>query len=836
MNSSPFIAMGQDLRFALRQLRRSPGFAITAVLTLGLAIGATVTIAGIAQRTLLAPLPYPDPDRLVGVAFTFPQASPNNEQTGTAADFLKENSHSFSSMGLAEDSIGGANLWVGSGNGGHAVQVTSKRIDYRYLPTLGLQPELGRDFTIEEDRHGGPRAVLLSHSLWQSAFAANPAVIGSVVRINGDSYTVTGVMPPSLKDQGESGRGISAGVDVWLPLQLSPNDPGYAGDNYSMVARLKHGVNLQAAQQELDALKEPFYQQFPGYRGWTSHKLLHELRAWPLRDVEVSGVRPSLLALTGAVVAVLLIACLNLAGLMTARGLYRVRELAVRSSLGATRGRLLRLLLCESSLIAVGGAVLGTLLTHAMTPALLAASPLAMPVMGKNNTGIIIAITLVLAGMTALFGLVPAARILREGSAESLQSRQTGISRSGARLESTLVVMQIAMATVLLAASSLLLGSFLKLRSVDTGLKPQQLAIAQMTLKGDKYAKTLTTAQFVEQVIAQLSRYPGVKSVAAINGLPLDRGLNTGLGPAGKPEMNRIGELRLVTSEYFHTMGIPVVMGRDLKESDNANSAPVVLISAAAAQRWWPGHSPIGEQVNVGGKKEDRRTVVGVVADVRTHSLAESPQPVVYEPFTQATDGLTKVINGWFPTTFTVKLGADKDAAKMMEQAVASADPMIPVARIKTMQAVIDSTIKAPRFFSWMAGSFAGFALLLTAIGLFGLLSYQVSQRLREIGVRLAVGASREQVLRLFLGRGLVLTGTGLAVGTMASLALPRLIGNLLAGFIFLDRGGPSALLSSTVAALAMAAAGMVATALLASYLPAHRAAKTEPTLILRAE
>jgi hypothetical protein len=357
-----------------------------------------------------------------------------------------------------------------------------------------------------------------------------------------------------------------------------------------------------------------------------------------------------------------------------------------------------------------------------------------------------------------------------------------------------------------------------------------------VTLNGDKYAKTLTTAQFVEQVTTELSRYPSVKGVAAINGLPLDRGLNTGLGPAGRPDMNKIGELRLVTADYFHTMGIPVVMGRSIKESDNANSIPVVLISAAAAQRWWPGHSPIGEQVNVGGKKEDRRTVVGVVADVRTHSLAESPQPVVYEPFTQATDGLTKIVNGWFPTTFAVKLGANEDAAKMMEEAVATVDPMIPVARIKTMQAVIDSTIRAPRFFSWMAGSFAGFALLLTAIGLFGLLSYQVSQRLREIGVRIAVGASREQVLRLFLGRGLVLTGTGLALGTMASLALPRLIGNLLAGFIFLDRGGPSVLLSSTVAAFSMAAAGMVVTALLASYLPAQRAAKTEPTLILRAE
>jgi len=283
-------------------------------------------------------------------------------------------------------------------------------------------------------------------------------------------------------------------------------------------------------------------------------------------------------------------------------------------------------------------------------------------------------------------------------------------------------------------------------------------------------------------------------------------------------------------------MGIPVMMGRDLNESDVADAAKVVLISATAAKRWWPDRSPIGEQVSLNERDQDLRLVVGIVGDVRTHSLAESPRPVVYEPFAQATDGLTKSVNGWFPTTFAVRLSVNEDAAKMIAQAVAAADSTIPVVKVKTMQAVIDNTVRAPRFFSWMAGGFAGFALLLTTIGLFGLLSYQVSMRLREIGVRMAVGASRGQVLALFLERGLVLTTVGLVMGMLASLALPRLIGSLLAGFVYSDGASPAALLSSTTMALSAAAATILIAALIASYLPARRAAQTEPSMILRAE
>ncbi|QEE28989.1 ABC transporter permease [Terriglobus albidus] len=834
----PLITLGQDLRFALRQLRRAPGFTATAIGTLGLAMGATLTMAGIANSTLLAPLPYPESDRLVGVAFTFPQERPNNEQTGSAADFLSAHAKSFSSMGLTEDSAGGANLWIDEAGSGRAVQVGSQKVTRGYFPALGVQPQLGRNFSEAEDRPGGPKVVLLSERLWRSAFAGSTDVVGRVVHVNGESYTVTGVMQPSPKDQGYSAPGVGINVDLWLPMQLSPKDPGYGGDNYTMVARLKQGVTLSAAQQELNALKEPFYQENPQYRAWTTRsKLLHDFKLWPLKDVEVSHLQSSVLALTGAVLAVLLAACLNLAGLMTARGLRRGRELAVRSSLGATRTGLLRLLLSESVLIATAGIALGMLLSRLMVPALTAASPIAIPTIETDLPLLTLLVGLLLGTLTVAFSLLPAMRVLQGDKMDALRNGHVvGTTKEKATLEKVLVVAQVAVATVLLAVSSLMMGSFLKLRSTDTGFKPQQLVIAQVTLKGDGYAKTEPTTQFIEEVMRRLGEYPGVTSVAAINGLPLDRGLNAGVGPADRPELRKVGELRLITPGYIPTMGIPLAMGRDLSESDGANAVKVVLISATAAKHWWPNRSAIGEQVNMGGKKPDLRTVVGIVGDVHTNSLADLPRPVVYVPFSQAGDGLTKVVNGWFPTTFTVRMATHQDSAKILAQAVSAADPTIPVARVKTMQAMIDSTMKAPRFFSWMAAAFAGFALLLTAIGLFGLLSYQVSLRLREIGVRLAVGASRGQVLRLFLGRGLALTATGLVLGIAASFALPQLIGSLMEDFVYSNSTSPTALLSSTSVAMAVTGAGMVMAALAASYLPARRAALTEPTTILRAE
>ena len=821
----------QDVRYALRQLRKAPGFAVTAILTLALGIGATATMYGVVRDALLAPLPYPEHDRLVGVGFTFPQEKPNAEEAGSSADFVKAHSHSFASVGVAEDSSFGANL--SGAAGGSAARVASTGVSQGYFSTLGVTPILGRNFTADEDLPGGPNVAILSFWVWQRTFGGDPGIVNRVVRINEAPYTVVGVMP---RDVSGSEDAASAG-GVWLPLRLNAKDPGYDGDNYIMVARLRPGVGIAQAQQELDNLNTPFYAQFPSYKKWTSRaKLLHEFRAWPLQTVLVSDVRQSLLVLFGAVLAVLLVACLNLAGLITARAAARERELALRTALGATRGRILRLLVCESLVLAVAGGGLGLVLARIARPALLAASPLAIPVQTQESYWGIVAFVMGVALLTTLVcGLLPGWTVSRKDAQTALAGGQAaGASVSQVRMGKSLMVGQVAVAMVLLSAASLLLGSFLKLRSTPSGVEAKLLEIAQVSLKGPAYETTLHTTQFIDKVMAELQSYPGVQCVAAVNGLPLDRGLNTNGWPADRPEMKQTIEFRAVTPGYFRTLGIPLMMGRDVTADDGPGTQKVVLVSETGARKWWPGKSPVGERVAFGGGKP--LTVVGVVADTRSHSLAEPPGVMFYAPFAQMSDDGTQVVNGWFSTTFAIRLSGDVDIAAAVQKAVSDADPEMPVAKLTPMQGVIDDALAAPRFFSWMAAGFAGFAVLLTVVGLFGLLSYQVTQRTREIGVRLAIGSSRLGILLLILKRGLMLTAIGLALGGVASLAIPRVVASVLEDNVFTGGATIDSALSSSVAALVLAAVAMLIAAMLASYLPARRAAAVEPMEALRAE
>lgn len=822
--------MVHDIGYAVRQLRKAPTFTLTAVLTLALGIGATAAMYSVVRDVLLAPLPYPEQARLVGVAFTFPHEKPNNEVAGSNADFIAEHTQSFSSMGVADDGTSGANLSTGAGDGAHAFPISGLRVSKGYFPTLRVRPALGRGFTAEEDLPNGPKVALLSDELWRRAFHADPKIVDTVIRVNEESYTVVGVMPGALS-------GAVPDTDLWTPIQLSPKSPGYDGDNFQMIARLRPGVTMAQAQQELDRSNEPFYQQYPDYRQWTMQPgVLHAFKVWPLQQVIVSGARASLLTMLGAVIAVLLVACLNLGIMMTARASRRTREIALRTALGASRGSVLRLLMAESVLLALAGGALGLVLASAATPILLAASPIAIPQLQKGSGMPVVFMLLVACATTVLFGLMPALGVFRQDANRALQAGTAGGSVSQAQLGRVLVVVQIAMAMVLLSTASLLLGSFLKLRSTPPGVEAKRLIVAQVTLKGEPYASTLHTSQFVDRVVAGLEHYPGVDRVAAVNGLPLDRGLNEGGHPVGRPELKQIVEFRVVTPDYFRTVGISLLRGRDVSETDNAAAAKVALVSEAAARRWWPVRSPIGEQVMTGGKDGVSRTIVGVVSDTRSHSLAEVPQVVVYAPFAQIADGDMKVINEWFPTTFVLRLSGDVDIGTAIQKAVSDADVNIPVAKIETMQAVIDHTVAGPAFFSWLAGSFAGFALLLTILGLFGLLSYQVTQRTREIGLRLALGAQRGQVLSFILRRGLMLTMIGVALGGAVSIAIPRLVGSILADYVYTGGGPITKVLSSTTAALTTATLAMLAATLVASYLPAHRAAQIEPMEALRAE
>ncbi len=424
--------------------------------------------------------------------------------------------------------------------------------------------------------------------------------------------------------------------------------------------------------------------------------------------------------------------------------------------------------------------------------------------------------------------------MVRRGKGDTkLGSQSIGETVSQARFSRALIVAQVGLSMVLLCMASQLLGTFLKLRALPSGVEPRQLAVFQVALKGDPYANTRHTTQFVNAVVDELRHQPGVDSVAAINGLPLDRGLNIGGYPVNHRDLSQIVEFRAVTPGYFRAMGIPLLEGRDIADSDRADGDRVIVIGAAAAHRYWPDRSPIGESFRVGNDQNWR--IVGVAADVKTHSLLDTKDVVLYAPMAQLSDEFTRMINGWFPTTFAVRTAASVNLASSAQRAVDRADPQIPIARFTTMQAVIDSTIQEPRFFSFLASGFSGFALALTAIGLFGLLSYQVAQRTREIGTRMALGADRTNILRVFLSRGLALVSAGIVVGLVAAWLVRPAVQHLLADAGVHASSSAPVVMDSSLAAL-LAAFAIFAAASAASWIPARRAASLEPMQALRTE
>jgi predicted permease len=659
--------------------------------------------------------------------------------------------------------------------------------------------------------------------------------LGHAVTVNGDVYTVIGVMPASFA--------TADTPDLWQPLRLTPADPGYKGDNFTMVTRLKAEVSLEQARAELKTLTPEIYAQYPDYKHWypAGHVLL-EQHAWLLRDVVVSGARTSLLSLMAAVVMVLLVACLNLAGLMTARAFGRQREVALRMALGARRAGVIRLLMAESLLLAMAGSVGAVAFARMLRILMHRISPVELPTLnpgastGADLWGMLGFALVVGCGTAVVFGLLPALGLLRHDVTGALAGAQTaGTPVSTQKTGRLLMIAQVALATMLLSAGALLLGTFLKMRAIPSGVEAKRLNVLQVNLKGEQYAGAVKTTQFIERVQDGLRRIPGVVQVAAVNGLPLDRGLNI-LGRPAKDgiNMNRNIGARFVTPGYFHTVGTPLLAGRDVTTGDRASGAPVALVNEAMARAWWHGQSPVGEFVIAGGGQP--RQIVGVVADAHDRALAGPVRPTVYEPYAQVDDKTMKAINGWFPTSFLIRVGGDAPVAAEAARALHDADSEVPVGKFVPMQSFVDETVAAPRFFAWMASGFAAFGLLLTAVGLFGLLSYQVGMRTREIGVRMAVGAGRGQILLLVLQRGMALTAIGLGMGVMGSVALRRVVVSVLSDTVRVGNGNVSGVLASGSVALGCAAAAMLLAAALACALPARRAASIEPTQALRAE
>jgi putative ABC transport system permease protein len=798
----------QDVRYGLRQLRRNPGLTAVAVITLALGIGANTAIFSVVNGVFLRPLPYPQAHQLVYALSVWKGRS---EDSVGSADYLfwKEHSRAFQSVG-AYGPVSGSNLVVG--HQAHYVHVT--RVSPGLFSTLGVNPTLGRDFSKEDGQPNGPRAVILGYGLWRSLFSTGRQTIGHTVRMNGQSYVVVGVMPRNFQ--------FVAAADIYTPLRLT-FDPRDHDQNYGMVARLRRGVTLEQAQADVGRVFGLFKEMYPEavWKGWRGLRLIS------YRQELTGNVRTPLLVLFGAVSLVLLITIFNVTSLFLGRAASRQTEIAVRAAIGASRWRLRRQLVTEGVLLAVLGGSLGLLLARWGLGWLLAFIPQTisidlstslLPLGGqvKLNAGVLeyTLIISLLAGVSA--GLIPSLQTRGANLYEELK-RGSGSAASELRrpwVRNILVTAEIAVSVVLLAGAGLLTKSFLKLRTVNPGFNPQALWALEMSLPAEKYPTTAQAWALQQRILQHLETVPGVTGVATTSNLPVERGLNY---PYNVPECGRFTvQLRAISSDYFRVMGIPLLSGREFLNTDRTNA---VIINRALARRCWPERSPVGETV---GKSQ----VVGVVGDTKEGALDNSALPVVYVPQWSVSDRFTQMVHGWFLSAWVIRSGTPLNL-KTVEQAVAAVDPTLPVARFEPMTKLIAGSfaLSKSRFLAALLDGFTGLALSLAVIGIYGVLSYLVSQRAHEIGIRMALGAQQSDVLRMVLSEGLRLALVGLATGLAGALALTRLLASLFYGVKPTD--------PATFVVISLILIGV---ALLACYIPARRATKVDPMVALRHE
>ena len=800
----------QDLRFGLRMLRKNPGFTVVAIVVLALGIGANSAIFSVVNTVLLRPLPYPDPDRLVwiwahsptrGIPFHFLLYA-------DFADWRKQ-ARSFEAM---------------SAYFPRAVTLTSRepervpslQVNASFLRVFGVQPMLGRDFLVEDDRPGAPRVTLLSHGFWQRRFGSDPSLIGTPVGLDGSDYTVIGVLPPGF-------QAANLTAHFYTPLALAGSRTG--PDRYFSVgalARLRPGVTMRQAQTETNALADRLNEQYfrKGKRG---------LRLWGLREFLVRDVELSLLVLVGAVALVLLVACANVANLLLARAGARHKEIAVRAALGAGRLRIVRQLLIESGLLSLLGGGLGLLLAYWGVKFLVVAGPARYPMLREARLDAqVLWFTLGISLLTGLvFGLAPALSVTKAGVHDALKEGGRGSSESlrRRRLRSLLVVWEVALALVLAIGAGLLLKGFLRLQEVKPGFNALGVLTGGVTLSGVKYATPHDRNAFFEQFLRESERLPGVRAAGMVSALPLGP-INTGTlihvegRPEPRPEDAPAVWVRSATPGYFRALEIPLLKGRHFSPQDTESAPRVALINQTMARRFWPSEDALGKRLAAGlthGPQTPWITVVGVVGDIRHSSLAQPPEPEFFLPYPQRAE----------PQMFlAVRTTAPPAAfAPLLRAALAAVDKNQPISEVGSLERSLADSIAPERFAVLLAGAFAALAVALAAAGIYGVTSFMVTCRKHEIGVRMALGAVRHDIFRLILGQGMSLALIGLGAGLAAALAFSRLLRSLLFGITATD---PVIFCAVPLLLGAIAA--------LASYLPARRATRLEPVLALRHE
>jgi predicted permease len=801
-------ALGCDVRYAARTMRRSPALTTTAVLTLALGIGANTAMFSVVNAVLLRPLPYPDSDRLVQMWSTNPKANRWGMWTAYPRfeDWRRENTV-FEEMATAR-------TWVISIKGGdHPESLFGVMTSSQVFQLLRVQPMLGREFLPEEDQPGHDHVILLSYGLWQRRFGSDPAVIGRTVNVGQENYTVIGVMPADFRFPPD--LRASYRVDAWFPPAPDPSRNERGSNNYYTFARLKPGVTLAQAQAEMDAINEGLAEKHSEDR-----ELGVKVVGWQ-RQVG-SEVRPALLILLGAISLVLLIACANVANLLLARGAVRQREAALRQALGAGHGRLIRQFMTESMLLAVCGGVAGLLLAYEGLHLFIRLAP-DIPRLNETTIDphVLIFSAVLTLGTGLIFGIAPALQGSRTDLQDSLKESGNRLTSGAtrARARNVLVVAEMALALMLLAGAGLLVRSFVRVQQVDPGFNPKNLLTAFVMLPPSKYPEPRRQAQFFYEVMERIASLPGVECAGGADSAPM---LTNDTGPVSieghpvEPEIQ--AERPKITPDYFRAMGIPLLRGRTFAWADNEGSLPVAIISESAARQYWPDEDAMGKRVKLeDGSAPVWRQVIGIVGDVRQDSVVEAARPEVYAPLLQAPVPYMALI------VRTRTQPAALTAA--VRQAVMAVDKDQPLFQVETMQQVVDDSVAGRRFQMSLLAVFATIALGLAAIGIYGLMSYTVNQRTHEIGIRMALGAKRGEILHLVVRHGMMLAIVGVVLGTVGALLLTRFLSSMLYG---VGANDPTTLLS--VATL------LIGVAALASYIPARRATRVDPMVALRYE
>jgi putative ABC transport system permease protein len=806
----------QDARFGVRMLRKNPGFTVVAVLTLALGIGANTAIFAVAYGVLWRPLPFPEPDRIVQLAESYKGATDEMDVTFKQLEDLRQYNQPFEQIAGYSDA--GFNLATES----QAEHVRGMPASANYFAVLGVRPTLGRDFLSEEDQGDGRHVVILSHSLWVRRFGGDTGVVGKSVSLNGESYAVIGVMPAHFDPRANSDLSHDLPVDLWIPLALVAKTAG-SGENIAVIARLRRDVTLAQLRSQMDIITRNFRVTYPGDVGPRSAMSFE-----PYQNMLGLGVRPFLFVLLGAIGFVLLIACANVANLLLARGAGRGREIAVRMAVGASRGRLIRQLLTESVLIALAGGSLGWLLTSAGMRSLLALAPANLPrVSDIRLDAWVFGFTFLVAVLAgALFGIAPALYTTKANLNDSLKEggSRSSASAGRARLRQGLVVGEIALSLVLLTGAGLMIATFAKLMTTNPGFDSRRILTLEFWLIGSKYNSTPEIVNFNNAVEQRIGSLPGVEAVGMVAaGLPLERGGNNGVKIPGAEQSGWLSaDYREISPGYFNALGIPLERGRVFTDADSGASTPVVVINESFARRYFANRDPLGQHVYLGHVLCE---VVGVVGDVKSY-VDRPAQPTTFIPAAQALYGASRLFEGWFPRSIVVRTnGNPVTLALTVRDAVVAADPLVPIGPIRTMDQVRAHSQALRSFLMLLLSIFGALALVLASVGIYGVISYAVSQRTREIGVRMALGARTADVMKMVLRDGLKIVIAGIVFGVVAALALTRLLAGLVFGVSMSDP-----LIFILVVLL------MAAVALLACYIPARRATKVDPMVALRYE